>query len=62
MGSAGAVKQMEHFFDETFVVVGCDDLTDFNLDRLVAFHRKSDCARDDRARRSARTCRTTASW
>lgn len=40
LGSAGAVKQMESFFDETFVVVGCDDLTDLNLEALVAFHRK----------------------
>jgi NDP-sugar pyrophosphorylase family protein len=40
LGSAGAVQQMEPFFDETFVVVGCDDLTDLNLEALVAFHRK----------------------
>jgi mannose-1-phosphate guanylyltransferase len=40
LGSAGAVKQMEAFFQETFVVVGCDDLTDFDLNALVAFHRK----------------------
>lgn len=39
-GSAGAVKQMESFFDETFLVIGCDDLTDANLDSLIAFHRK----------------------
>jgi mannose-1-phosphate guanylyltransferase len=39
MGSAGAVKPMESFFgDQTFVVVGCDDLTDLPLDRLVAMH------------------------
>ena len=39
MGSAGAVKPMERFFgDETFVVVGCDDLTDLPLDRVVAMH------------------------
>lgn len=39
MGSAGAVKPMQQFFgDETFVVVGCDDLTDLPLDQLVAFH------------------------
>lgn len=41
MGSAGALKPLESFFREPFVVVGCDDLTDANLDALVAFHRKS---------------------
>lgn len=41
MGSAGAVKQMESFFrDGTFIVIGCDDLTDANLDDLVAFHKR----------------------
>ncbi|MBC5809539.1 MAG: NDP-sugar synthase [Candidatus Eremiobacteraeota bacterium] len=40
LGSAGAVKQMESFFDSTFAVVGCDDLTDIDLERLVAFHRE----------------------
>jgi len=41
MGSAGAVKQMEDFFrDDTFIVIGCDILTDANLHDLVAFHRK----------------------
>jgi len=40
MGSAGAVKALESFFDEPFVVVGCDDLTDLPLDRLVKFHAK----------------------
>lgn len=40
MGSAGAVKQMEAFFrDGTFIVIGCDDLTDVDLGRLVAFHK-----------------------
>ncbi|HEV3157621.1 MAG TPA: NDP-sugar synthase [Candidatus Baltobacteraceae bacterium] len=39
LGSAGAVKQMEHFFRETFVVVSCDGLTDIPIDQLVAFHR-----------------------
>ena len=42
MGSAGAVKQMESFFrDETFLVIGCDDLTDINLAQLIAFHRRA---------------------
>ncbi len=41
MGSAGAVKQMERFLsDGTFAVVGCDDLTDLPLDRMLAFHRE----------------------
>ncbi len=41
LGSAGAVKQMEGFFgNATFVVVGCDDLTDLSLDKLLAFHRE----------------------
>ena len=39
MGSAGALKPLEAFFgDETFVVVGCDDLTDLPLDRIAAMH------------------------
>jgi len=40
LGSAGAVKQMESFFDATFVVIGCDDLTDVPLDTVIAFHRE----------------------
>ncbi len=40
LGSAGAVKRLAAFFGhETFVVVGCDDLTDLPLDRLLEFHR-----------------------
>lgn len=41
LGSAGAVAQMRGFFkNEPFVVVGCDDLTDLPLDRLLAFHKE----------------------
>ncbi len=40
MGSAGALKPLEPFFTDTFVVVGCDDLTDANLDALVTFHKE----------------------
>jgi mannose-1-phosphate guanylyltransferase/mannose-1-phosphate guanylyltransferase/phosphomannomutase len=39
-GSAGGLKQMEHWFDETFVVVGCDDLTNADLGALVRFHKE----------------------
>lgn len=38
-GDAGSVKKCEDFFDEdTFVVVGGDDLADIDLKRLVRFH------------------------
>jgi mannose-1-phosphate guanylyltransferase len=41
LGSAGAVKKLERFFaSETFIVVGCDDLTDLALDRVIEFHRE----------------------
>jgi NDP-sugar pyrophosphorylase family protein len=41
MGSAGAVKQMESLFrDDTFIVIGCDDLTDVNLADVIAFHKR----------------------
>ena len=40
LGSAGGVKQVQRFFgDDEFVVVGCDDLTDLPLDRLLEMHR-----------------------
>lgn len=40
MGSAGAVKAMRSFLgDDTFVVIGCDEITDMRLDALLAFHR-----------------------
>ena len=39
-GSAGGLKQMEGWFDGTFVVVGCDDLTDADLTSLVRFHKQ----------------------
>jgi NDP-sugar pyrophosphorylase family protein len=39
-GSAGALKQMEGWFDSTFVVVGCDDLTNADLASLVRVHKE----------------------
>jgi NDP-sugar pyrophosphorylase family protein len=39
-GSAGALKQMEGWFNETFAVVGCDDLTNADLGALAKFHRE----------------------
>lgn len=40
-GDAGSVKRCEEFFDEdTFIVVGGDDLADLDLKRLVRFHQE----------------------
>ncbi len=38
LGTAGGVKRMEHFFDDTFVVVYGDIITDFNLSAMTSFH------------------------
>ncbi len=41
LGSAGGVKNIESFFDdEPFIVIGCDEVTDMRLDRVLAFHRE----------------------
>jgi len=40
MGSAGAVRQVADRFSETFVVIGCDDVTDIDLAAALAFHRE----------------------
>lgn len=41
MGSAGALKPLEWFFDDgDFLVVGCDDITNVELDELLAFHKE----------------------
>jgi len=37
-GDAGSVKRCEHFFDDTFVVIGGDDITDLDLTRLLRYH------------------------
>ncbi|HVN70325.1 MAG TPA: NDP-sugar synthase [Candidatus Binatia bacterium] len=40
LGSAGGVKRLESFFgDDSFVVIGCDEVTDMRLDLLLDFHR-----------------------
>ncbi|MGD0764945.1 MAG: nucleotidyltransferase family protein [Dehalococcoidia bacterium] len=38
LGSAGAVKKLEEFFDDTFYVLYGDVLTDIDLSALAAFH------------------------
>lgn len=41
MGSAGGVKLMQDFLgDDTFIVIGCDEVTDMRLDALLTFHKK----------------------
>ncbi|WP_243638274.1 nucleotidyltransferase family protein, partial [Rubrobacter taiwanensis] len=40
MGTAGGVKRLEDRFEETFVVIMGDALTDVNLNELVSFHEK----------------------
>jgi len=39
LGTAGAVKRLEHFFHGTFVVIYGDVLTDLDLTAMAAFHR-----------------------
>jgi len=39
LGTAGAVKKLEGYFDDTFVVVYGDVLTNLNLGALASFHR-----------------------
>src|ERR1051326_4193020 len=39
-GDAGSIKRCEDFFDDTFLVVGGDDLSDLDLTRLVKTHRE----------------------
>src|SRR6185503_1669741 len=38
-GTAGSVKLVEHYLDETFLVVSGDALTDMDLTALIEFHR-----------------------
>jgi len=38
MGTAGGVKGMERFFDDTFIVVYGDVLADFDLSAMIRFH------------------------
>ncbi len=42
MGTAGGVKRISGRFDETFVVVMGDALTDVDLEDVVAFHKERD--------------------
>lgn len=39
-GTAGGVRKLAHYFDDTFLVIAGDALTDLDLGQLVAFHRQ----------------------
>lgn len=39
LGTAGGVRRIRHFFDDTFVVVYGDILTDLNLSTMVNYHK-----------------------
>ena len=40
LGIAGGVKKAAQYFDETFVVIGGDDLTTIDISKLIARHRE----------------------
>ena len=40
LGTSGGLKHMEQFFDDTFVVVYGDILTDFDLSAMIEFHKQ----------------------
>ena len=39
LGTAGGVRQVGDFFQETFLVIGADDLTDLDFGAFLEFHR-----------------------
>lgn len=39
-GDAGSVKRCEDFFDDTFLVVGGDDLADIDITRMLRLHKE----------------------
>lgn len=44
LGTAGSVKNAEHFLDETFLVISGDAVTDIDLSEAVRFHREKGAA------------------
>lgn len=41
LGTAGSVKNAQHLLDDTFLVISGDALTNFNLTKLVDYHKKA---------------------
>ncbi|MCA1727066.1 MAG: NTP transferase domain-containing protein [Actinobacteria bacterium] len=44
LGTAGSVKNAEHFLDDTFIVISGDAVTDIDLSAAMAFHRQREAA------------------
>lgn len=42
MGTAGSVKNVQSMLDDTFLVLSGDAIIDFDLDEIIAFHRKKE--------------------
>ena len=40
LGTAGGVKNVQRVLDDTFLVISGDAMTDFDLKRIIAFHRE----------------------
>jgi len=40
LGTAGSVKNAENFLDDTFIVISGDALTDIDLSKAIAYHKK----------------------
>ncbi|RJQ31552.1 MAG: mannose-1-phosphate guanyltransferase [Actinobacteria bacterium] len=41
LGTAGSVKNTQEYIDDTFIVISGDGITDFNLKKAIAFHKKN---------------------
>ena len=44
LGTGGAIKNTESFFDETFIVFNSDILSDINISELIKFHKQKSAA------------------
>lgn len=41
LGTAGSVKNAQHLLDDTFLIISGDALTNFNLPKLIEYHKKA---------------------
>ena len=40
LGTGGAIKNVEEYLDDTFIVISCDCITDFDLSATIRFHKE----------------------